>query len=84
MALATVVLYLLIRRQCLLKVPQKITPPPPLRLRKKKEFLKGCCHHPHVDNSSESKCKLRCGEILSTRFAGLKDKNKDVQMSVAI
>lgn len=38
--------------------------PPPLGWQKK--FLKGCCYYPQVDNNnSESKCKLRGGEILS-------------------
>lgn len=43
--------------------------------KKKKEFLKGCCHHPQVDNNSESKCKLRCGEILSARLQAFKRVN---------
>lgn len=59
--------------------------PPPLGLKKKKEFLKGCCHHPQVDNNhSESKCKLRMWRNFISTFASLKNKNKDFQMSIAI
>lgn len=49
---------------------------PRVKKKKKKEFLKGCCHHPEVDNdNSESKCKLRCGEILSARLQAFKKVN---------
>lgn len=42
----------------------------PLDLKKKeRELLKGCGHYPQTDNNnSESKRKLRCGEILSARW----------------
>lgn len=45
--------------------------PPPLPSGKKTAaaFLKGCCHHPRVDNNnSECKCKLGRGETLSARL----------------
>ena len=54
---------------CLIRVPQKVILSSPWVKKKKKELLKGFGHYPQRDNNnSESKRKLRRGEILSARW----------------